>query len=253
LMGRESEALSRPPATRETIFNSYSVLSTPSMPDYTYGNLIAAHSEPRPGELSRMLSLWRDHFRGTQSTRPVIAFEREGSGCTGHFDGEAAELDLQPNLTDILQCVPTNAASIEQSSVEIRQIKNCWEWEQLLTGSKAEDNFGILNLQYWLTQERRKIVNAGKGAWWGMFRDRNLLGSCAAFYSDSWVRFEQLRVDLDYRCMGLGSWLVSNLTSMYSGRIITNEVLHSSWISAMYQRVGYRKVGMTFTLVGRCL
>jgi GNAT superfamily N-acetyltransferase len=251
LIGRTSEALSRPPATNEVKFDGYSILTTPSKLDYTYGNVIVAHAAPRPGELGGLLDLWWHHFHRLPNTRPVVAFEQEGSSLPGRFDSEATELNLDLNLADVLELSRDRAMVAESPYAVTRPIRERWEWEQLETASAAEDSFGIPDLQCWLVRERRKIIEAGKGTWWGVFSGQVLEASFAAFYSESWVRFEQLRVDPRSRRTGVASLLISELTSIYSDKRIALEPLHDSWLSIMYQRLGYVPVGLTFTFVGR--
>jgi hypothetical protein len=251
-IGRQFEALSRPPATHEMGFGDYSVLATPNKPDYTYGNLIIAGATSRQCDLLRHLQLWKQHFTGTGSTRPVVALEQGGRTLPNNFKAEAEKFDLKVHLADLLEFSSYTQVGVKcPLGLVLRPIEEEWEWDELQQGWAAEDNFGILDLQRWLVMERRKLVERGRGTWWGTFRGDSLIASCGAFYSEKWARFEQLRVDSKHRCRGMASFLVSTLTSIYREKRIVVELLHDSRLSAFYQRLGYVPIGIMCTLVGK--
>lgn len=241
------EALARPPASIVTRYKRYSVISTPTKPEYTYGNLICLDTHPQPGYLRSGVLLWQDHFAATRSTRATIAFEEKPMVAPTGLLAEAASLGLEVHVSDVLRLSQPSLCP-SSSGPECRPITSSSEWEWLLEDSATDNDFGIPDLQSWLIRERRKLVRRGRGTWWGLFYNRMLIGSCGAFFDNYRVRFEQLRITPRYRRMGFGMYMLSWLTSFYRQRQIVIEAEHASYLSNAYQRVGYHVVALRIIL-----
>jgi len=247
-LGRASERLSRAPATRELELDSDTLLATPERPDHRFGNRLLIHPDSpvaamasalvRYGEVARRLDL---------PAEPCASVELSLNRPTYAYLQMAWAREATVVVDDVLllerESLPDGANRLTVRPLEAD------EWDAVARCAVPQDGFVESGLRTWLLRQRRARVERGGGTFFGGWFQGRLVASCGLFHDPAVGRLDQLLVTPDSRGMGFGSEMIVEVSRRAPNVPLVMEPLRGDWRSAMYQRLGYRPVSTTVTVI----
>jgi ribosomal protein S18 acetylase RimI-like enzyme len=189
----------------------HQVVRTPDNPTFWWGNFLLLSSPPPTGETQRWLARFDDEF-------PTASHVALG------FDGVRGTLDELAGFTAAglsceAQCVMT-AKSVHEPprpnrEATYRPFDSDADWGQhvqLRVETRDEIHESEDAYRAFVTRSsgtRRRLVDAGHGAWFGAFVDGRLMSSMGLFRAgDGLARFQSVETHPDARNRGLAGTLV---------------------------------------------
>lgn len=222
---------------------------TPAWPRYRYANLVVLDQAPAPDGLAGAVAIYRQaRARTTLPELATIAWEQTATATIHGHDLSLLSGTWTLVRDEVLRFVHEEPV-LDRGDLFLCPI-SARDWQQVSAMAIPADGFVDDGVRDWLLRERRVLVEAGLGQWWGAWRDNGqLLATCGAFANGTLVRLDQLLVSPAARRMGVGGWLVHAIARKYPGAHVIMEPEEGGWRSAMYQRVGFRLVGVTSVLL----
>ena len=156
------------------------VVRTPDNPDYWWGNFLLLAAWPGPGTGDGWLARFGAEF---PSARHVALGVDAASGLEA-VPVEFMGARLEPRRDTVLTCVTVRAPPLPGAGFEVRPLHpdDDADWRQSVDLSVR--CFGPSDPGDYLERKataRRRVIRAGRGAWFGAFRDGRLLAQLGLF------------------------------------------------------------------------
>jgi ribosomal protein S18 acetylase RimI-like enzyme len=175
------------------------VIHSPENPQFRWGNFLLLREPPDPGSSGRWVSLFRREFPGVG----YVALGIDAAGL-----GELPGFDTQ--VDSVLTATHTHAPRHPNHDAEYRPLTTDADWHratQLAQRCNPHDPDFIRRRMI----ARRRLTLAGHGAWYGAFRDGELLAHLGIFTAEPGIaRFQDVETDPDARRQGLAGTLVQH-------------------------------------------
>jgi GNAT superfamily N-acetyltransferase len=202
----------------------YLVVRSPGIPDYWWGNFLLLAAWPGPGTGDRWLARFAAEFPlarhitlGVDSdpdtpihpdtpTRPTSRDEQDDRPVPAEF----VAAGLAPQRDTVLTCASVGPPPHPNAEAEIRRLESDADWRQsteLALRCIDQDEPGDYLERR--AAVRRRLTQAGRGAWFGAFAGGRLLAQLGLFDAgDGYARYQHVETDPQARRQGLAGTLV---------------------------------------------
>jgi RimJ/RimL family protein N-acetyltransferase len=214
----------------------YLVVRSPGHPDFWWGNFLLLACWPGPGTGDSWLARFAAEFPlarhvaiGVDSTGEDAAGEdgagEDGAGEDGAGEDGAGEdaaaghgvtpaeflaAGLEPQRDTVLTCAAVGPPPHPSAAAEIRRLESDADWQQSV--ELTVRCFGPGESRDYLedrTAVRRRLTQAGRGAWFGAFAGSRLLAQLGLFDAGhGHARYQHVETDPEARRRGLAGTLV---------------------------------------------
>jgi RimJ/RimL family protein N-acetyltransferase len=214
----------------------YLVVRSPGHPDFWWGNFLLLACWPGPGTGDSWLARFAAEFPlarhvaiGVDSTGEDAAGEdaagedragedragedgagEDAAGGNGVTPAEFLAAGLEPQRDTVLTCAAVGPPPHPSAAAEIRRLESDADWQQSV--ELTVRCFGPGESRDYLedrTAVRRRLTQAGRGAWFGAFAGRRLLAQLGLFDAGhGHARYQHVETDPEARRRGLAGTLV---------------------------------------------
>ena len=192
----------------------YLVVCSPGNPDYWWGNFLLLAAWPGPGTGNRWLARFAAEFPLARhialgvDTDPSHPTSRDEDDRLVPAEFVAAGLESQRDT--VLTCAAVGPPPYPNAEAEIRRLESDADWQQSTDlGLRC---FGPGEPGDYLERRaaaRRRLTQAGRGAWFGAFAGGRLLAQLGLFDAgDGYARYQHVETDPKARRQGLAGTLV---------------------------------------------
>ncbi|MGH3187826.1 MAG: GNAT family N-acetyltransferase [Streptosporangiaceae bacterium] len=184
----------------------YLVIRSPDNPNFWWGNFILLGVPPRPGTAGPWLARFAAEFPAARH----IALGVDAAGDQDEVPGEFAAAGLEIERATVLTAASVRPPPRPNSAVEIRPLASDADWRQALELNVR--CFGYEDSQEYLERRvtaRRRLTQAGTGAWFGAFAGGRMLAQLGIFDAGGgFARYQDVETDPAARRQGLAGTLV---------------------------------------------
>jgi len=189
----------------------YLVAKTHNNPHYFWGNLLLFKDPPNSTDFPKWIKSFNKEFRGMNLYHQTFAWDS--------INGNKGEIEkfLQAGFKLEESIVLTSKKAIKpsriNSKIEIRALKRADEFERCID-IQVRGAGNYLSKESWQDfyeksmKEYRRLINQGKGEWYGAFLNGSLCGSLGLFNDGEIGRFQIVSTDINFRRQGVCSTLV---------------------------------------------
>jgi ribosomal protein S18 acetylase RimI-like enzyme len=219
------------------------VVRTPENPGFRWGNCVILPELPRPGEAGLALERFREAF--PQAAHVAVGID--SSPVRPKAAAEMAALGLGSDLSTVLTAEQLRPPAKRAPQAELRALEGDRDWRAALELSLASEEPGdaeshraYLELRI---ATRRRVCEAGHGAWFGAFSGREMHAGLGIFRTaEGLARFQDVDTHRDHRRQGLASHLL-----LAAGHYAHQQLGAATLVIAAdpdYQAIGlYRSLG----------
>src|SRR5690349_2046578 len=178
------------------------VIRSPDNPGFWWGNFLLLRAWPQEGDG------WLDRFAAEFPQAGHVAIGVDATEVGGPVPAEFAA--LEPEIATVLTCADVHAPRHLNQAAGIRPLVSDRDWQQSVELSRrcyGEQNPS--DFQQRRAAVRRRLTQAGRAAWFGVFDDDLLvaqLGVCDA--GGGLTRYQDVETDPAARRRGLAGTLV---------------------------------------------
>jgi GNAT superfamily N-acetyltransferase len=187
----------------------YVTVRTPANPEFWWGNFLLLPARAVHGEAARWLSLFTAEFPDARH----VAIGLDGAGDPGADLGGFAAAGLELNRETVLTAAALREPPHPHRDAVFRPLAGDRDWaqsRQLQALSDATD--GVPATPAFTAARnaaRRRLAEAGHGAWFGAFRDGELVAQLGIFSGPApLARYQDVGTHPDARRQGLAGTLV---------------------------------------------
>jgi RimJ/RimL family protein N-acetyltransferase len=184
----------------------YLVIRSPDNPSFWWGNFLLLGAPPGPGTATAWLARFAAEFPAAEHL--VLGVDSTDGDVPVSDDFPAAGLLTQRET--VLTCPAVNAPPHPSEAAEIRPLTSDADWQQSLDleircyGDGGDREYLIRR-----TAARRRITEAGTGAWFGALTGGRLMAQLGIFDAgDGLARYQHVETDPAARRQGLAGTLV---------------------------------------------
>ncbi len=187
----------------------YVTVRSPANPEFWWGNFLllpaqAAHSEARP---------WLSRFRAEFPDAGHLALGLDGPGDPGADLRSFAAAGLELNRETVLTAAALRAPPRPNRDAVIRPLATGRDWQQAVelqvTSDAADGGPATRTFTEARYAARRRAAGAGHGAWFGAFRDGELVAQLGIFSAQGpLARYQDVGTHPAARRQGLAGTLV---------------------------------------------
>jgi ribosomal protein S18 acetylase RimI-like enzyme len=184
----------------------YQVIRSLDNPGFWWGNFILLGAAPGPGTAGTWLARFAAEFPAARH----IALGVDTTDDRVAVPAEFGAAGLETHCETVLSSASVRPPPHPNGAAEIRPLESDADWQQ--SADLGVRCFGEEGSQEYLNRRaaaRRRLTQAGAGAWFGAFTEGRLLaqlGICAA--GDGFARYQHVETDPAARRQGLAGTLV---------------------------------------------
>jgi GNAT superfamily N-acetyltransferase len=184
------------------------VIRSPDNPTYYWGNFLLLGAPPGPGTAVGWLAAFAAEFPAAQH----VSFGVDGSADDVPVPDDFPAAGLEVQRDSVLTCSAVNPPPRPNELADIRRLTSDADWQQSLDlGIRCTERNSRTHEEY-LTRRiaaRRRLTQAGTGAWFGAFTGGRLMAQLGIFDAgDGLARFQHVETDPAARRQGLSGTLV---------------------------------------------
>lgn len=227
---------------------SYTLLQTPSNPDYHWGNYILFDQAPERGSLKKWTELFRQEFGYYSEPSHYLFTWDTGADDKGDHQ-EFLDANFELSTAKVLTAAKLIPPSHLSKQLQVRKISSDQDWAEVIQLQTLCADPKFLNGTYEQFKERqmaayRKMSEAGMGAWFGAYIDAKLVGDLGIFYEGGIGRYQNVGTHPDHRRRGICGTLVyqSGLLA-FKEFGVTNLVMEADvdyHAARIYESVGFQ-------------
>ena len=186
------------------------VVRTPGNPDYWWGNFLLLAAWPRPDTGDSWLARFAAEFPAARH----VALGVDAAAGLEVVPVEFVAARLEARRDTVLTCAAVKPPPHHSAAAAIRRLHpdDDADWRQSVDLSvrchDQGDAGGYLERK---TTARRRVVRAGRGAWFGAFRGGRLLAQLGLFDAGGgYARYQHVETDPEFRRQGLAGSLLGH-------------------------------------------
>ena len=182
------------------------VIRSPDNPTFYWGNFLLLGAPPAPGTAVT----WLARFAAEFPTAEHVAFGVDGARDDAGVPGDFPAAGLEPQRESVLTCSAVNPPPRPNELADIRPLTSDADWQQSLDlGIRCHRDDGGQEYLIRRTAARRRLTEAGTGAWFGAFTGGRLMAQLGIFdVGDGLARYQHVETDPAARRQGLAGTLV---------------------------------------------
>jgi len=182
------------------------VIRSPDNPTFYWGNFLLLGAPPAAGTAATWLARFAAEFPAAEHVALGVDTARADAGVPDDFP--AAGLEAQRE--SVLTCSAVNPPPHPNELADIRRLTSDADWQQSLDlGIRCHGDDGDQEYLIRRTAARRRLTQAGTGAWFGAFTGGRLMAQLGIFdVGDGLARFQHVETDPAARRQGLAGTLV---------------------------------------------
>ena len=186
------------------------VVRSPHNPRFWWGNFLLLRRMPRADEAPE----WLAEFARTFPQAEHRAFGVDvNSGDTDDLAPLVA-VGLSPDVSIVMTATAVHEPARPNSEAAYRPLRTDDDWQQQVDLSMVGEKHGSdLEFATARAEADRRLVDQGRGAWWGAFLGDRLVSSMGLFVaSEGLARFQNVKTHPDARGRGLAGTLVHRVS-----------------------------------------
>ncbi len=254
----ESDFFVLPPSSVVVDRGSYFAVFCKERPDFVFGNYLALKSPPAPSKLKEWAEIWIREFEASECSR-TIAFQWEdysdNAKCPEDFSKVALTCKFAQERSVIMQLASPPAA-VSPSVWVSRPVTTEHDWSEAeeLLESELEDSRPGDSFTRWRFAQFRALVGLGKGEWWGLWADAQLIGTAGIFWTEEnrIGRLQNVVTRTGFRNRGVCTRLCQEIVHARVYRLNLTQLIvvaaEGSQASGIYCRLGFRPIGVQTSL-----
>ncbi len=192
----------------------YLVVRSPGHPDYWWGNFLLLGGWPAPGTGDRWLARFAAEF--PLARHIALGVDADPAHPASRYEddrpvpAEFLAAGLEPQRETVLTCATVRPPSHPNAEAEIRRLESDADWRQAVELSmrcfEPSESGDYLKGR---AAARRRLTQAGRGAWFGAWAGGRLLAQLGLFdVGDGYARYQHVETDPQARRQGLAGTLV---------------------------------------------
>ena len=188
----------------------YIVVRSPDNPDFWWGNFLLLAGWPVPGTGDRWLARFAAEFPLAQHIALGVDEDDTGDEDDRPVPAEFGAAGLEPQHGTVLTCATVGPPPHPNAAAEIRRLESDADWRQSVELAMRCFDHGepgdYLEIRM---AARRRLTQAGRGAWFGAFAGDRLLAQLGLFDAgDGYARYQHVETDPRAWRQGLAGTLV---------------------------------------------
>jgi GNAT superfamily N-acetyltransferase len=184
----------------------YLVIRSPDNPTFWWGNFLLLGTPPKPGTAGAWLARFAAEFPAARH----VMFGVDAVDDEGEIPGDFAAAGLEAEHVTVLTAASVRPPPRPNTAAEVRQLASDEDWRQALELNVR--CFGYQDSHEYLGRRvaaRRRVTQAGLGAWFGAFAGGRMLAQLGIFDAgDGFARYQAVETDPAARRQGLAGTLV---------------------------------------------
>ena len=189
----------------------YLVVRSPGNPDYWWGNFLLLGAWPGPGTGDHWLTRFAAEFPLARhialgvDTHPASRDDQDRP-----VPAEFTAAGLEPQRDTVLTCATVGPPPHPNAAAEIRRLESDADWRQSVElGLRCFDHGEPRDYVEARMAARRRLTQAGRGAWFGALASGRLVAQLGLFEAgDGYARYQHVETDPLARRQGLAGTLV---------------------------------------------
>ncbi len=215
----------------------YLVVETPGNPLFYWGNYLIFPAEPKEGDVSEWIELFRKEFAHQPQVQHIALTwdsHEPGVDAPGFEKEQAAILTLAPSA---LQKPPHF-----NSAISVRPLSSTRDWESALENQIACRMEGFdegIYRTFKTTQmaRYRRMAESGLGNWWGAFLGSELVADCGLYLFENIGRFQAVGTAPAHRRQGICATMIFEIARQNPKTLVIVAELGSA--DRAYRSVGF--------------
>lgn len=234
----------------------YTLIKTPTIPGYHWGNYIVFDRAPKAGDLFKWKAIFDKEF--TYYSEPhhyVFTWDTEG-GDRGEFQ-EFLEEGFEVDPAVVLTTKALTRPPHWNNDIFVKPIESDVEWEavvklQTLCADPKFLNDYYENFKRKQMAQYRKMSEAEMGSWFGAFIGEKLVGDLGVFFEDDVGRYQNVGTHPDFRRRGICGTLVYKAGKMafenFGVETLVMEADPDYHAARIYESVGFKRSETNYAL-----
>jgi GNAT superfamily N-acetyltransferase len=187
------------------------VVRTPDNPNFWWGNFLLLAEIPRPGEAGRWVARFDAEFPAARH----VALGVDTADGNAELPGDLAVAGLEVERAVVMTASEVMPPARPNTDTEIRPLGSDADWRQSVDlAIRCADSGDESDYVERRATARRRMTQAGIGAWFGAFAGDRLLAQLGLFdVGDGYARYQHVETDPAARRRGLAGTLL-----WYAGR-----------------------------------
>lgn len=191
--------------------DGYLAVSTPSNPDFHWGNFLLLDQAPAAGTAGAWVDTFARHFPGSAH----VSIGVDGTGGAAGAPGDLASALLEVELGTVLTARRLRHPSRPNREADFRQlgVDDDGDWQAAvglrLSNSSSPDPAAYATFSERRLAAMRQMQRNGRGAWFGAYLEGNMVSALGIFSDGSDIaRYQSVDTHPDFRKRGLAGMLV---------------------------------------------
>ena len=211
-LGRRTDLIFAKFSGSVTDKGSYTLIKTPSNPDYNWGNYIVFDQAPQKGSLEQWTSIFDKEFEYYSKPHHYVFTWDTGNEEKGDYQ-EFLDAKFHLDSAKVLTASKLNLPPYINNQVQLRIISTDQDWDNVIKLQTLCADPKFMNDDYAQFKARqmksyRKMAEAGMGSWFGAYKDGKLVGDLGIFYEGKVGRYQNVETHPDHRGQGICGTLV---------------------------------------------
>ncbi|MER3556435.1 MAG: N-acetyltransferase [Meiothermus sp.] len=247
----ESEIVEKP---------DYIAVRTPQNPTFRWGNYLIFREPPKPGDLERWKAIFAQEV-GTPPTIKHLAFTWDDVEGNKGAANEFVEAGFRLEESEAQTTKSVNPPPKLNTECKIRAFKSDKDWEEwleLALASEAAESpekregTGYKAFLEKKIEERKRMIAAGWGQWFGAYLNGKLGSTMGLFVRDGLGRFQAVDTHPDFRRQGLAGTLLYHVAQTGFNEMGAKDLVivadDNYFAKDIYASVGFRPTERTVGL-----
>jgi GNAT superfamily N-acetyltransferase len=235
---------------------SYTLIQTPSNPEYHWGNYIIFNEAPKSGALKEWTAIFDREFNYYSEPHHYVFTWDTAENKKGQHE-EFINANFELDSATVLSATKLIPPLHINNQVQVRRISSDNDWLDVTRLQILCADPRFLNEDYSQFKQRQmaayyKMSESGIGSWFGAFIDGNLVGDLGIFFEGGVGRYQNVGTHPDYRRQGICGTLVyqAGLVAFEEFRVnqLVMEADAEYHAARIYESVGFKQTEVNHAL-----
>jgi ribosomal protein S18 acetylase RimI-like enzyme len=235
---------------------SFTLIQTPSNPNYHWGNYIIFDNAPQAGDFPKWSQIFKEEFTYyDQITHMVFTWDTLPPKKGDYSEFTKNDFEFEEGV--VLSTNQVNRPPKHNNNLEIRKIKTDLEWEEVIELqilcsdlkyiNEEHDNFKRRQMAQYRAMSENKM-----GHWYGAYIGGLMVADLGLYYENDLGRYQSVGTHPEYRRQGICQTLVYETAKLaFSEYKVTTLVMEADTnyhAAKIYESVGFKPGEKNYSL-----
>lgn len=228
---------------------AYTLIQTPSNPEYHWGNYIVFGHAPQRGSLKEWTAIFDREFGYYPEPHHYVFTWDTDHQEEGEFQ-EFLDANFTMDSAAVLTTKKLNLPPYVNDRVEVKKIQSDQDWAKVvqLQIQCADSKFANEHFEKFKHLQMgtyRKMSEAGMGFWFGAYIDGKLVGDLGIFFEGEFARYQSVETHPNFRKLGVCGNLVYQAGQIAFEEFAVSHLVMEADVdyhaARIYESVGFKR------------